>query len=58
MALGKPVIATRYSGNLDFMTDANSYLVDYTLTEIGPGLLALPRGRALGARSTSTTPRG
>jgi hypothetical protein len=30
MALGKPVIATAYSGNMDFMTDANSYLVDYT----------------------------
>jgi hypothetical protein len=29
MALGKPVIATRYSGNLDFMTDRNSLLVDY-----------------------------
>lgn len=36
MLLGKPVIATRYSGNMDFMTDDNSYLVDYqriTLTE-------------------------
>jgi glycosyltransferase involved in cell wall biosynthesis len=42
MALGKPVIATRYSGNLDFMTDANSYLVDYTLTEIGPGCWPYP----------------
>ena len=29
MALGKPVIATGYSGNIDFMTPANSYLVDY-----------------------------
>ena len=27
MALGKPVIATGYSGNLDFMTAENSYLV-------------------------------
>ena len=42
MALGKPVIATRYSGNLDFMTDANSYLVDFTLTEIGPGCWPYP----------------
>ena len=24
MLLGKPVVATRYSGNLDFMSDANS----------------------------------
>jgi glycosyltransferase involved in cell wall biosynthesis len=34
MALGKPVIATRYSGNLDFMDDENSYLVDYTMVPI------------------------
>jgi glycosyltransferase involved in cell wall biosynthesis len=27
MLMGKPVIATAYSGNLDFMTEANSYLV-------------------------------
>ncbi len=30
MAIGKPVIATGYSGNLDFMTAENSYLVDHT----------------------------
>ena len=29
MLMGKPVIATGYSGNLDFMTEANSYLVRY-----------------------------
>jgi glycosyltransferase involved in cell wall biosynthesis len=27
MSVGTPVIATRYSGNLDFMTDANSVLI-------------------------------
>ena len=32
---GKPVIATRYSGNVDFMTDDNSFLVDYELVPIG-----------------------
>ena len=37
MALGKPVIATGFSGNTDFMTNSNSYLVDYTMTEVGPG---------------------
>jgi hypothetical protein len=37
MWLGKPVIATGYSGNLDFMTDDNSYLVRHRLIEIGPG---------------------
>ncbi len=29
MLMGKPVIATGYSGNLDFMTEENSYLVRY-----------------------------
>lgn len=29
MRLGKPVIGTAYSGNVDFMSAANSYLVDY-----------------------------
>ena len=37
MALGTPVIATRYSGNLDFMDDDNSYLVDATLVPIQYG---------------------
>jgi hypothetical protein len=36
MWFGKPVIATGYSGNLDFMTDENSYLVPYTAAKIGP----------------------
>jgi hypothetical protein len=31
MALGRPVIATGYSGNLDFMDSANSLLVPYRL---------------------------
>jgi glycosyltransferase involved in cell wall biosynthesis len=34
MALGKPVIGTAYSGNLDFMTDENSYLVPYSTVEL------------------------
>lgn len=37
MWLGKPVIATGYSGNVDFMTPQNSYPVDYRLVPIGPG---------------------
>lgn len=37
MSLGKPVIATGYSGNLDFMDNTNSMLVPYSLVEIGPG---------------------
>jgi len=34
MCAGKPVIATAYSGNMDFMTPRNSYLVKYDLIEI------------------------
>jgi GT2 family glycosyltransferase/glycosyltransferase involved in cell wall biosynthesis len=34
MMLGKPTIATGYSGNLDFMDESNSLLVGYHLTEI------------------------
>jgi glycosyltransferase involved in cell wall biosynthesis/SAM-dependent methyltransferase len=37
MALGKPVVATGYSGNLHFMTPENSYLVDYTRTLVPSG---------------------
>jgi len=36
MHLAKPVIATAYSGNLDFMTAQNSYLVDHELVPVGP----------------------
>ena len=35
MAMGKPVIATGWSGNLDFMTSANSCLIDYKLVPVG-----------------------
>jgi len=34
MSFEKPVIATAYSGNMDFMTAANSFPVKYSLTEI------------------------
>ena len=42
MALGKPVIATGYSGNMDFMTDSNSLLVEHQLVAIGPGAEPYP----------------
>lgn len=34
MYLRKPVIATGYSGNVDFMDDRNSYVLDYRLVTI------------------------
>jgi glycosyltransferase involved in cell wall biosynthesis len=37
MYLGKPVIATAYSGNMDFMTGDNSLEVGYQLVPVGDG---------------------
>ena len=34
MSRGKPVVATAYSGNLEFMTETNSWLIPYRLTDI------------------------
>lgn len=35
MQLGRPVIATGYSGNMDFCTPENSYLVEYNPISVG-----------------------
>jgi len=37
MTLGKPVIATGYSGNLDFLSDANSFIVPGLRVKVGHG---------------------
>jgi len=37
MLLGKPVVATGYSGNLEFMNDSNSCLVRYKMVEVEKG---------------------
>ena len=37
MLLNKPVIATAYSGNMDYMDDKNSCLVEYKLIPVQPG---------------------
>ena len=42
MCMGKPVIATRYGGNLEFMNDRNSWLVDHRLVPIGAGSSPYP----------------
>jgi glycosyltransferase involved in cell wall biosynthesis len=42
MAVGKPVIATGYSGNVDFMNADNSFLVGYELTQVGPDVPIYP----------------
>lgn len=42
MALGKPVIATAYSGNTDFMTDDTAHLIPWKPITIGKGLAPYP----------------
>jgi glycosyltransferase involved in cell wall biosynthesis len=44
MALGKPVIATAYSGNMDFMTPFNSYLVPFEYAPVPAGCGPYPAG--------------
>ena len=39
MSFGTPVIATAYSGNLDFMDDESALLVPATEITVGPGHL-------------------
>ncbi|HEY5159823.1 MAG TPA: glycosyltransferase family 4 protein [Gaiellaceae bacterium] len=44
MAYGKPVIATNYSGNVDFMHESNSLLVPFELVPIPKGCEPYPVG--------------
>ena len=45
MFLGKPVIATGYSGNLDFMNEKNSCLVRYELVAVKEGQYPYAKGQ-------------
>jgi glycosyltransferase involved in cell wall biosynthesis len=44
MALGKPVVATGYSGNMDFMTEENSLPVRFGMRRIERRIGPYPRG--------------
>ena len=44
MCAGKPVIATNYGGNTDFMTINNSFPVSYTLVELDKNYGAYEKG--------------
>lgn len=46
VALGKPVIATNYSGSLTFLNEENSYLVGYSMSSVPPGTLPYRQGAA------------
>lgn len=42
MSIGKPAIATNYSGNLAFMFPENSWLIPWDPVKVGPGSLHYP----------------
>ena len=42
MSLGKPVIATAYSGNMDFMNERNAILVPYEMVAVGNDAFPYP----------------
>lgn len=44
MLAGRPVVATGYSGNLEFMDERNSFLVGYDLVPVPPGCDPYPAG--------------
>jgi hypothetical protein len=44
MTMGKPVIATAYGGNMEFMNEHNSYPVAWTPTRVGEGVEHYPAG--------------
>lgn len=46
MAIGKPVIATGYSGNMQFMTPANSRPLRYDMVRVPPDAEPYPEGAA------------
>jgi glycosyltransferase involved in cell wall biosynthesis len=52
MGIGKPVIATGYSGNLQFMDARNSFLVPYRLVEVNGSAGPYPPGRLWAAPDT------
>ena len=45
MLFGKPVVATNYSGNTDFMHDGNACLVDYELIPVREGEYPFAQGQ-------------
>lgn len=44
MAIGKPVVATAYGGNMEFMDERSSYLVSWTAAFVGDGVEHYPPG--------------
>lgn len=57
MLAGTPVIATGYSGNLDFTAPDTTWLVPYTLTKIPPGSGPYPTGSEWATPDTDAAAR-
>ena len=58
MAIGKPVIATDWSGNTDFADASNSFPVAYELTTVASATSARTAQVKCGPSQTSSTLRG
>jgi glycosyltransferase involved in cell wall biosynthesis len=46
LALGKPVIATNYSGNRDFLTERTGFPVPFSLRKLMPGEYPMGEGQS------------
>jgi glycosyltransferase involved in cell wall biosynthesis len=46
LALGKPVIATDYSGNVDFLTEETGFPVPFSLRKLMPGEYPMGEGQS------------
>ncbi|MCI2261668.1 glycosyltransferase family 4 protein [Xanthomonas indica] len=57
MRLGKPVIATGWSGNCDFMDESNSFLVDYRLVPVLEGQYPHGEGQSWAEPDTADAAR-
>ena len=57
MSYGRPVIATAYSGNLEFMDDESALLVPFERVEVGPGCDPYPPGAIWAEPDVSTAAR-
>jgi hypothetical protein len=46
LALGKPVLATDYSGNVDFLSETTLFSVPFLLRKLMPGNTQRAKGKA------------
>ncbi|MBW2313481.1 MAG: glycosyltransferase [Deltaproteobacteria bacterium] len=56
MSVGTPVVSTGWSGNLDYMTPANSFLVDYRMVPVRAPTLKVYSPEVLGPKARWAEP--